>query len=111
MTNETGLQFQKPTIKELEDLLKSEDDTPVIITPDGKVKRIGEPDLLEQIDMSHAEIIRRARNEGLEEAAKFVDALAIRKAGGHGQTSYSRMLEETAYFIRSRISGGRSDVP
>lgn len=101
MTNETGLQFQKPTIKELEDLLKSEDDTPVIITPDGKVKRIGEPDLLEQIDMSHAEIIRRARNEGLEESREKLAAFMLKHsmATGHGET-IEDLLSELEWQIK-----------
>jgi hypothetical protein len=37
-------------------------------------------DLIEQIDMSHDEIVRKARNEALEEAAKLCEMIGEKKS-------------------------------
>lgn len=67
MTNENGLQFgmtegAEPTLDEIE-RRKCASLNPM------------KPDLLEQIDMSHDEVVRRARNEAFEEAAKICEMI------------------------------------
>lgn len=59
------------------------------------------PDLLEQIDMSHDEVVRRARNEGLEESREKLAAFMLKHsmATGHGET-IEDLLSELEWQIK-----------